>query len=120
MSRYVDLDDLSKRLFALCDDMKKKGFYYLSVLDLECIAQRINELPIADVASMEVFEQVKTESVPVVRCKDCIYGEFDDPDFPDTVLCRHNVRHYNGDEWNGRNHFCSYGVHAKKGDKKDE
>ena len=40
------------------------------------------------------------DAVPVVRCKDCIFGELDD----DCYLCR-----YNGCDWNDGNHFCSYG-----------
>ena len=42
--------------------------------------------------------------MPVVRCKDCKYGEVDDVDLPTQYLC-----HYNGTDWNDENHFCSYG-----------
>ena len=46
---------------------------------------------------------------PVVRCKDCKYGELDDIDIPSQYLCR-----YDGESWNDENHFCSCG--EKKGD----
>ena len=41
---------------------------------------------------------------PVVRCKDCKYGEVDDADLPTQYLCN-----YHGADWNDENHFCSYG-----------
>ena len=44
------------------------------------------------------------DAVPVVRCKDCKYGELDDPDFPFQYLCN-----YVGCVWNNADHFCSYG-----------
>ena len=44
------------------------------------------------------------DAVPVVRCKDCKYGEVDDADLPTQYLCN-----YHGADWNDENHFCSYG-----------
>lgn len=46
----------------------------------------------------------KAQFVEVVRCKDCRYGEIDDPDMPNQYLC-----HHDGRSWNDENHFCSYG-----------
>ncbi len=43
-------------------------------------------------------------SVKLVRCKDCHYGELDDPALPNQRFCKHN-----GCDWNDENHFCSYG-----------
>ena len=57
----------------------------------------IEDAPAADVA-------------PVVRCKDCKYGEVDNEDFHDQYLC-----HISGSDWNCGNHFCSYGE-RKDGD----
>ena len=42
--------------------------------------------------------------IEVVRCKDCIYGELDDNDFPNQYLC-----HFYGDIWEDGDHFCSRG-----------
>ena len=50
------------------------------------------------------------DAVPVVRCKDCKYGEVDDADLPTQYLCN-----YHGADWNDENHFCSYGE-RKDGD----
>ena len=44
------------------------------------------------------------DAVPVVRCKDCKYGEVDEADLPTQYLCN-----YHGADWNDENHFCSYG-----------
>ena len=44
------------------------------------------------------------DAVPVVRCRECKFGEVDDADFPAQQLCKHN-----GADWNDENHFCSYG-----------
>ena len=44
------------------------------------------------------------EPIEVVNCKDCEYGENDDPDNPNQYLCTHN-----GSDWNNGSHFCSYG-----------
>lgn len=40
---------------------------------------------------------------PVVRCRDCKYGEIDDPDFPNQHYCRA------GYGWNDADFYCSYG-----------
>ena len=48
--------------------------------------------------------QEAVDAVPVVRCKDCKYGEVDDADLPTQYLCN-----YHGADWNDENHFCSYG-----------
>lgn len=47
---------------------------------------------------------IGNDVTPVVRCKDCKYGEVDDADLPTQYLCN-----YHGADWNGENHFCGYG-----------
>ena len=47
---------------------------------------------------------IGNDVTPVVRCKDCKYGEVDDADLPTQYLCN-----YHGADWNDENHFCSYG-----------
>lgn len=42
--------------------------------------------------------------VEVVRCRNCIHGEVDDPDFPNQYFCN-----YSGEDWNPGEHFCSHG-----------
>ena len=46
--------------------------------------------------------------VEVVRCRNCKYGEMDDPDFPDQFLCR-----YNGALWSNGDFFCAFGERRK-------
>lgn len=56
------------------------------------------------VGTKEIDRAPTIDAVPVVRCKDCKYGEVDDADLPAQYLCN-----YHGADWNDENHFCSYG-----------
>lgn len=51
-----------------------------------------------------VQEFPSIDAVQVVRCKDCKYGEVDDPDFPDQYYC-----HSTGFTWNEGDFFCADG-----------
>ena len=42
--------------------------------------------------------------IEIVHCRDCAYGEIDDPDFPDQYKCN-----YSGCDWNKGDFFCAYG-----------
>ena len=53
-----------------------------------------------------MINAILTDATPIIRCKDCSYGEVDDPDIPDQYLC-----HHNGGDWNNGEHYCGY---AKK------
>ena len=55
------------------------------------------------------FKMEEIDVVPVVRCKNCEYGEIDDPDFPDQYFC-----HSHGCDWNEGDHFCSNGKEKVK------
>ena len=57
-----------------------------------------------DVAIADLADAPTVDAVPVVRCKDCKYGEVDDADLPTQYLCN-----YHGADWNDEYHFCSYG-----------
>ena len=50
-----------------------------------------------------LVEAPTVDAVEVVRCKDCKYGEVDDPDFPNQHYC------HNGCGWNDESFFCKYG-----------
>ena len=60
------------------------------------------------IAYGDVFKAIEStptaDVVEVIRCKDCEYGEIDDPDLPSQYLCR-----YDGGSWNDENHYCCYG-----------
>ena len=62
------------------------------------------------VDAFQIASAPSIDAVPVVRCKDCKYGEVDDADLPTQYLCN-----YHGADWNDENHFCSYGE-RKDGD----
>lgn len=54
--------------------------------------------------ALRCMEQTPTiDAVPVVRCKDCVHGDIDDPDSPDEYYC------YAGHMWNNANHYCADG-----------
>lgn len=84
MSRFIDADKL-------IEAVNGRSTHWLNEWDTMGVLMVIEEQEPADVA-------------PVVRCKDCVYGEIDDPDFPNQYLC-----HYYGDIWNDGVHFCSNG-----------
>lgn len=48
-------------------------------------------------------KQPTIDAVPVVRCRECIQGEADDPDFPDQYYC------HAGCGWNKGDFYCAYG-----------
>ena len=50
-----------------------------------------------------IDEQAAVYAVEVVRCKDCIHGGMDVPDFLDQYYCR------TGLGWNKADFFCAYG-----------
>ena len=39
----------------------------------------------------------------IIRCRECRYGEVDNPCIPDQYFCRHN-----GCDWNNGDHYCGY------------
>ncbi len=92
MARFIDADELIVQLYQdqpmnwTGSDAEVQEF-----IDWELFRNRVINAPTID-------------AVPVVRCKDCKYGEVDNADFPEQYLC-----HYNGTDWNCGNHFCSYG-----------
>lgn len=50
-----------------------------------------------------IRKQKTIDSVPVVRCRECIQGEEDVPDFPDQYYC------HAGCGWNKGDFYCAYG-----------
>ena len=93
MSRYIDADKIKDELLARDAEIGKPK-------DLKML-----------IKSSGIFEALihiqlapAEDVAPVVRCKDCVYGEIDDPDFPNQYLC-----HYYGNIWNDGVHFCSNG-----------
>ena len=86
------------RLIDLDSEYIQETLYRRGFKTRQDIEEWLNSAPIID-------------AVPVVRCKDCKYGEVDDTDFPAQYLCKHN-----GADWNDENHFCSYGEQKEGAD----
>ena len=77
-----------------------KYFYF-------CVYVGLTSISLEDASDVDVVE--------VVRCRDCEYGEVDDPDLnPYQYLC-----HHNGSDWNHALHFCSYGKRKKNHNRKE-
>ena len=61
-----------------------------------------------DIVFEAILEDEPTiDAVPVVRCKDCVFGMADDSYSPSLYLCQHRWDDWNN--WNRGNHYCSYG-----------
>ena len=99
MTKYIDRDALVEWLkhIPLIDLSDGRGL--CRVIFEDDFKKAIKNIP----------KGVIVDAVPVVRCKDCKYGEVDD-DLPFQYGCN-----YHGADWNDENHFCSYGE-RKDGD----
>ena len=62
-----------------------------------------NAYHLTNYATLILQEAPTIEAVPIVRCRDCIQGEVDDPDFPDQYYC------HAGCGWNNGAFYCAYG-----------
>ena len=56
-----------------------------------------------------IKKQPTIEAGPVVRCKDCKYGEKESDNCTFNYFCR-----YDGCAWNNGDHFCGYGERKKQ------
>lgn len=101
MADYINRKALLKKL---CDEdpSHMEDYYYNAIADF----------PAADVVSSETYEAVQkalqamaeTDVVQVVRCKKCIYGRVDEPDFPTQYYCDIHCT------WEDEDHYCSDGL----------
>lgn len=97
MSRLIDADEAIDYVNALIT--VHRYYHPRSITEnfpISEVIARINEVPTVD-------------AVPVVRCKNCEYGEIEDPEFPDQYFC-----HAHGCDWNEGDHFCSNGKEKVK------
>ena len=76
----------------------------MRLIDVDAFLEKMKRTSRYFDVKFDIEEMPTIDAVPVVRCKDCKYGEVDDADFPAQYLCKHN-----GADWNDENHFCSYG-----------
>lgn len=91
MSRYIDIDKLSKMIEARAETLVegKEAFYY--------IANWLNKLPPADVAE-------------IVRCKDCKYFEEEQrKNHQGVCMCGEKDTTHASEFYPYADDFCSYG-----------
>ena len=55
------------------------------------------------VDAKQISDAPTIDAVPVVRCRECIQGEANDPDFYDLYYC------HVGCGWNKGDFYCAYG-----------
>ena len=69
-------------------------------------AEQVTESEILSLclAVAKINEQAAKDVAEVVRCKDCEYGEIDNPNISNQYYC-----HYSGCTWHEGEHYCSYG-----------
>ena len=85
--RLIDADEIKKRMCFKCN----YEYSYEPCEPSDCVfCNAINDASTLD-------------AVPVVRCRECIQGEEDDPDFPDQYYC------HAGCGWNKGDFYCAYG-----------
>ena len=99
MTKYIELEALKNRFAKRLDWLKKDihDEYSLGLYDgCEYDTKLIDEIPAADV-------------VPVVRCRDCKFGDWDsEPD--DAMVCMRTKDGF----WRSGNDFCSYGERKER------
>lgn len=100
MSRYIDADTLKVSI-------TKYGELHISHKKLPVVKNEVKEL-IRDIC-FAIDAKSTADVVPVVRCKNCEYGEIEDSEFPDQYFC-----HAHGCDWNEGDHFCSNGKEKVK------
>ena len=83
----------------------------MRLIDVDAFLEKMKRTSRYFDVKFDIEEMPTIDAVPVVRCKDCKYGEVDDADFPAQYLCKHN-----GADWNDENHFCSYGERKEGAD----
>ena len=69
----------------------------------------VYRLRVKDMKTIEVEPVDNPDVVIVTRCKNCLFGIVDDPDFPNQYFCS-----YSGDSWNHALHFCANGEPRKR------
>ena len=99
----------------VCGSSRLKRFTISHRGDRKCLfyAFEIDWQTVSSIAeAIEAWNQraeLPSAQPEIIRCKDCKYGEIDDPDFPNQYLC-----HWHGEAWDDGDHFCSHGVRRDK------
>ena len=82
MARLIDAEEL----------MEHSGWYNL-----------VTGKSIHGVQDFEIASMPTIDAVEVVRCRDCKFGEIEEPDFPGQYYC------HRGCGWNNEDFYCAHG-----------
>lgn len=55
------------------------------------------------------LENIPSDEPEIIHCRECRFGEVDNPCFPDQYFC-----HHNGCDWNLGDHYCGYAERREK------
>ena len=93
--RLIDADRLNKPIYAEEDNITGSGMSYDEICGYN---------DGIDIAWNKIDQAPTIDAVPVVRCKDCKYGDYDsEPD--DAMVCMRTKDGF----WRSGNDFCSFG-----------
>lgn len=93
--RLIDADRLNKPIYAEEDNITGSGMSYDEICGYN---------DGIDIAWNKIDQAPTIDAVPVVRCKDCKYGDWDsEPN--DAMVCMRTKDGF----WRSGNDFCSFG-----------
>ena len=100
--RLIDADRLNKPIYAEEDNITGSGMSYDEICGYN---------DGIDIAWNKIDGAPTIDAVPVVRCKDCKYGDYDSKPNGAMVCLRTN-----DGSWRKETDFCSYGERNEKSD----
>lgn len=95
--------DLISRQEAI-DEISKYGsvwMEYTDIMTVHEVAERA--LKESKQSMINVLRKLPSAKPEIIHCRECRFGEVDDPCFPDQYFCRHH-----GCDWNNGDHYCGY------------
>lgn len=108
--RYIDADIAKEKLKEYCIDDDNTVRYWYDLMGIDDCIDKI--IPTADVVERSSYESMEhtvaklnealSNSVEVVRCKDCVYREVKGEGMTHWFGCR--IMEHNDDDW-----YCSFG-----------
>ena len=100
--RLIDADRLNKPIYAEEDNITGSGMSYDEICGYN---------DGIDIAWNKIDQAPTIDAVPVVRCKDCKFGDWDsEPN--DAMVCMRTKDGF----WRSGNDFCSYGAQKEGAD----
>ena len=100
--RLIDADRLNKPIYAEEDNITGSGMSYDEICGYN---------DGIDIAWNKIDQAPTIDAVPVVRCKDCKFGDWDSEPH-DAMVCMRTKDGF----WRSGNDFCSYGERKEGAD----